>query len=115
MYIYVLSDPRDPSIFLLILFSHTPATMTMMISLSLKSLFLLAIVTICAGSDYLSKYNSPVPSEIVHLPGHTVENDYHLPLPETYVAEQDLPLSFYWGNVNGVSYLTKSLNQHLPQ
>lgn len=28
---------------------------------------------------------------------------------------QDLPDSFSWGNVSGVSYLTHSLNQHVPQ
>jgi cathepsin X len=28
---------------------------------------------------------------------------------------EDLPESFNWGDVNGTSYLTKSLNQHIPQ
>jgi hypothetical protein len=86
-----------------------PATMTMK-SLT-TTLLLLAIVTICSGSSN----SNPVPSEIVHLPGHTVENDYRLSLPHAYINPNDLPESFYWGNVNGVSYLTKSLNQHLPQ
>uniref|UniRef100_A0A061QYU2 Cathepsin X n=1 Tax=Tetraselmis sp. GSL018 TaxID=582737 RepID=A0A061QYU2_9CHLO len=36
------------------------------------------------------------------------------PLPaETYRAE-DLPLSFDWRNVNGNSYVTPSVNQHIP-
>ncbi|KAJ9463790.1 Gut-specific cysteine proteinase [Diplonema papillatum] len=35
------------------------------------------------------------------------------PLPHTYVT--DVPASFTWGDVNGTSYLTKSLNQHIPQ
>jgi cathepsin X len=38
-----------------------------------------------------------------------------LPLPHTYINEDDLPDSFSWGNVNGTSYLTHSLNQHIPQ
>eukprot|EP00485_Elphidium_margaritaceum_P010832 CAMPEP_0202691496 /NCGR_PEP_ID=MMETSP1385-20130828/6196_1 /ASSEMBLY_ACC=CAM_ASM_000861 /TAXON_ID=933848 /ORGANISM="Elphidium margaritaceum" /LENGTH=348 /DNA_ID=CAMNT_0049346913 /DNA_START=31 /DNA_END=1077 /DNA_ORIENTATION=- len=44
-----------------------------------------------------------------------VHNYFQLPLPHTYVEASDLPASFTWGDVNGVSYLTHSLNQHLPQ
>eukprot|EP01001_Neometanema_parovale_P007126 NODE_3444_length_1220_cov_192.587967_g3268_i0.p1 GENE.NODE_3444_length_1220_cov_192.587967_g3268_i0~~NODE_3444_length_1220_cov_192.587967_g3268_i0.p1 ORF type:complete len:350 (+),score=91.47 NODE_3444_length_1220_cov_192.587967_g3268_i0:53-1051(+) len=51
-------------------------------------------------------------SEYVELPG-LVKNDYTSPLPHTYV--QKLPASWNWGDVNGKSYLTKSLNQHIPQ
>ena len=46
---------------------------------------------------------------------HKVVNDYSLPLPFEYVKESDLPKEFTWGNVDGVSYLTRSLNQHIPQ
>ena len=46
---------------------------------------------------------------------HKVLNDYTSPLPYEYLEEDDLPESFNWGNVDGKSYLTKSLNQHLPQ
>jgi len=45
----------------------------------------------------------------------TVSNDFTSPLPISYIDAQDLPQSFDWGNVGGVSYLTSSLNQHLPQ
>jgi cathepsin X len=44
-----------------------------------------------------------------------VHNDYTSPLPHTYLHASKLPDNFNWGNVNGVSYLTHSLNQHLPQ
>lgn len=37
------------------------------------------------------------------------------PLPYMYVDEGRLPQSFFWGDVDGQSYLTRSLNQHLPQ
>ena len=37
------------------------------------------------------------------------------PLPFTYISEQDLPRAFSWDNVNGKSYLTRNLNQHIPQ
>mmetsp|Transcript_19730 Transcript_19730/g.27088 ORF Transcript_19730/g.27088 Transcript_19730/m.27088 type:complete len:350 (-) Transcript_19730:48-1097(-) len=54
-------------------------------------------------------------SEIKIMEGHTVSNDYTSPLPHTYTEPEDLPEAFTWGNVDGVSYLTKSLNQHIPQ
>jgi len=49
------------------------------------------------------------------MSGHTKLEDYSSPLPFEYIKESDLPESFNWGDVDGVSYLTKSLNQHIPQ
>jgi hypothetical protein len=49
------------------------------------------------------------------MEGHTVRDNYHKPLPYTYIQQDELPDNFYWGNVNGHSYLTHSLNQHIPQ
>jgi len=49
------------------------------------------------------------------MPGHKKKEDYSLPLPHSYIGKEDLPSSFAWGNVNGISYLTRSLNQHIPQ
>jgi len=37
------------------------------------------------------------------------------PPPSEKVKTEDLPKAFSWHNVNGVSYLTKNLNQHIPQ
>lgn len=37
------------------------------------------------------------------------------PLPHTYLSESHLPLTFNWNDVNGVSYLTRMRNQHIPQ
>ena len=54
-------------------------------------------------------------SEFLTLEGHTVLNDYTSPLPYTYISVDDLPDSFTWGDVDGKSYLTHSLNQHIPQ
>jgi hypothetical protein len=42
------------------------------------------------------------------------EDDYHSPLPITYIHPKDLPENFSWGDVDGRSYLTKNLNQHIP-
>lgn len=55
------------------------------------------------------------PNELIHPSGHTIFNKFHSPLPHTYLNIDDLPASFDWGNVNGTNYLTKSLNQHIPQ
>lgn len=44
-----------------------------------------------------------------------VLNDYQLPRPADYIKAADLPQSFSWANVNGTNYLTKMLNQHIPQ
>jgi hypothetical protein len=44
-----------------------------------------------------------------------VHNSYLSPLPQSYLKKSDLPDEYDWGNVNGVSYLTHSLNQHVPQ
>lgn len=49
------------------------------------------------------------------LEGHQVREKFTSDLPYTYIDEDDLPESFNWGNVNGHSYLTHSLNQHIPQ
>jgi hypothetical protein len=50
------------------------------------------------------------------MEGHTIRNAFTLPLPYEYITEDDLPSSFTWGDVgNGNNYLTKSLNQHIPQ
>lgn len=46
---------------------------------------------------------------------HKVRNDFVSPLPHTYIDSSSLPDSFNWGDVSGISYLTHSLNQHVPQ
>ena len=55
----------------------------------------------------------PYPNEIIYLEGHNSLNNFHSPLPHTYV--ENVPDNFSWHNINGTSYLTKSLNQHIPQ
>jgi hypothetical protein len=82
-------------------------------------------------------------NEIIYLPGHTIVEKYTLPLPYEYIEPDSLPRSFRWdriptnitnddnnnnnnnnndNNINGSSstiifksYLTRSLNQHIPQ
>jgi len=54
-------------------------------------------------------------NEYVVLEGHTEKENYHSPLPHTYIREEDLPDNWDWRNVDGESYTTHSLNQHIPQ
>ena len=54
-------------------------------------------------------------SEFKIMPDHTIFNDYEKPVPSTYLNSNYLPGTFTWADIDGVSYLTKSLNQHIPQ
>jgi cathepsin X len=69
---------------------------------------------LCSASLFLLVASTVVAEEKI-LSGHTVFNNYKNPLPHTYVSPNELPDAFSWGNVNGRSYITKSLNQHIPQ
>ena len=62
-----------------------------------------------------SCYKSEVWSKEREVSEGVVNSDYKLPLPYTYIDMATLPTSYTWGNVNGTSYLTKNLNQHIPQ
>eukprot|EP00121_Abeoforma_whisleri_P003770 Awhi_evm1s3393 len=54
-------------------------------------------------------------NEYKNLPGHTKFEDYTSPLPHTYTDLESFPDNFHWGDVDGKNYLTKNLNQHIPQ
>jgi cathepsin X len=83
---------------------------------SRKWIYLLTHIILLLGLKYDDVFTMPlaVAQEII-LPGHTVFEKLAHPLPYIYTEPNELPLSFNWGNVDGVSYLTKSLNQHIPQ
>jgi cathepsin X len=84
----------------------------MKMSLSLLlSLLALSVASVTCFTDE----NQAIRNELVYLPGHTVESNFYSPLPHEYISPEDLPDNFNWGNVSGISYLTRSLNQHLPQ
>ena len=53
-------------------------------------------------------------SEVVRV-SHGDQGKYSKPLPHTYVRAEQMPKSFTWADQDGVSYVTKSLNQHIPQ
>lgn len=64
-------------------------------------------VDVDASSSSTSKRHD----EYKILEGHQMREKFHSPLPYTYIDEDDLPDNFNWGNVNGRSYLTHSLNR----
>jgi len=68
-----------------------------------------------ALASILSLVSSEKYNEIKILDGHTVRSSVKSPLPHTYVKSDSLPDEFTWQDVDGVSYLTRNLNQHLPQ
>jgi len=55
------------------------------------------------------------PNEFIRLPGHTQLENVVSARPHEYINVNDLPSTFSWADVNGTSYVTKSLNQHIPQ
>jgi hypothetical protein len=71
--------------------------------------------TIIGGPAISAEAHSATKTEIKVLPGHTRHSLVRSPLPHEYIDADALPRSFSWANVNGTSYLTKSLNQHIPQ
>jgi cathepsin X len=48
------------------------------------------------------------------MDGHQKKTHIVNPLPHTYLIKEDIPDNFNWDNVDGKSYLTKHLNQHIP-
>eukprot|EP00472_Partenskyella_glossopodia_P007168 CAMPEP_0197524978 /NCGR_PEP_ID=MMETSP1318-20131121/10538_1 /TAXON_ID=552666 /ORGANISM="Partenskyella glossopodia, Strain RCC365" /LENGTH=333 /DNA_ID=CAMNT_0043078105 /DNA_START=66 /DNA_END=1067 /DNA_ORIENTATION=+ len=63
----------------------------------------------------LLPFASAYKSEYKIMPGHTVRESFKTPQPHTYVNSTEMPSQFSWANVNGTSFVTKSLNQHIPQ
>ena len=56
-----------------------------------------------------------VSAKEIFYPGDDTLRHVVSPLPSKYLSPSDLPKSFSWGNVSGISYLTRPLNQHIPQ
>ena len=54
-------------------------------------------------------------TEIIIMKNHDILEDFYSPLPYTYIDIDNIPINFSWDNVNNINYLTKMLNQHIPQ
>ena len=83
----------------------------MVFFLSIAVAIALQVTEITSDAELHARY----PNELVHVRGHTNIQQFHSPLPHTYIHTDDLPATFSWDDVNGTNYLTKSLNQHIPQ
>ena len=77
-----------------------------------KNLLSASFNTIAYGTNSLTCFSV---FSLQIMENHKVKDAYSSPLPYTYIAQEDLPDNFSWGDVDGVSYLTHSLNQHIPQ
>jgi len=73
---------------------------------------LLRLVSVLA---FLSLGSGEKFNEIKILEGHNVKSVVESPLPHTYTEKENLPNAFTWSDVKGQNYLTKNLNQHIPQ
>mmetsp|Transcript_18948 Transcript_18948/g.45758 ORF Transcript_18948/g.45758 Transcript_18948/m.45758 type:complete len:380 (-) Transcript_18948:177-1316(-) len=62
-----------------------------------------------------SAATDPVYFNEIKIREDAVHSNIKSPLPHTYIGADELPDSFDWSNVDGVSMTTKSLNQHIPQ
>jgi cathepsin X len=74
----------------------------MMVGLRTSTLLFSTLMSVAIATEILF----PGDEELSHVVS---------PLPYTYISESELPKSFFWGNISGTSYLTHSLNQHIPQ
>lgn len=75
-------------------------------------LFSIGIVFVVAA---LLQQASPANGTEIFFDGDEALSHIVSPLPYTYIDEDSLPKSFDWGQVEGKSYLTHMLNQHIPQ
>lgn len=71
---------------------------------------ILSLATVLASTAQAVEHMN----EIKIMEGHTKRSHIISPLPHTYLVEEDIPDNFTWDNVDGKSYLTKSINQHIP-
>jgi cathepsin X len=70
----------------------------------------IAAVLTLASSVQGTKYMN----EIKIMENHKKRSHVVSPLPHTYLVQEAIPDNFSWGDVDGKSYLTKQLNQHIP-
>lgn len=94
----------------------------MVLPMRIRTAVVFGALTLLAATRARATRTFPDPkddsrNELVHLPGHNLLSHIVSPLPHTYLAPEDLPKNFRWDRVgtNRSSYLTKPLNQHVPQ
>merc|ERR1719199_593914 len=76
----------------------------------------LAIFALVGASMVSARMNEVWSKEETEAAGLVHKGSYTIsPLPQDYIATEDLPTNFTWCDHDGVNYCTKSLNQHIPQ
>jgi cathepsin X len=93
--------PRPPRVALETYFC-IPSNIMTMVQVSAIAVVMAGLLALASGTE-------------ISYPGDKLKSHIVSPLPYTYLEPSALPKSFFWGNVNGKSYLTHSLNQHIPQ
>ena len=81
-----------------------PAFILFIIMIKIPILCLLLVAAFAVGLD-VSAYRT-------HKPSTTFKPHVLTKIPQ--IPLQDLPKSFWWGNVNNTNYLTIQKNQHIP-
>uniref|UniRef100_A0A7S2V244 Peptidase C1A papain C-terminal domain-containing protein n=1 Tax=Fibrocapsa japonica TaxID=94617 RepID=A0A7S2V244_9STRA len=71
--------------------------------------------SILCGISFVQGYDVYSQNELVPMEGHKVKQVLKSPLPHEYLNAEALPESFTWKDVNGMSFVTRNLNQHIPQ
>jgi len=73
-----------------------------------------SVMVLASAPHHHHRRHSPRGTRIFNPPGHTVKRSVRSPPPYTRMNASDIPASVDWRNVNGVSLVTKDLNQHIP-
>ena len=78
----------------------------------MRSVFVVCAAALLAGAAEGKRQGEYKVMEEHKVVNHTEGNFVH---NHAYLGSRELPASFDWRNIDGVSYVTKSLNQHIPQ
>lgn len=75
--------------------------------------FLVAAIAALASLSAAFEYKNEVLRDVHQFAHH--KPVIRSALPQTYLKSSDLPKEFTWANVDGVNYVSRVLNQHVPQ
>jgi cathepsin X len=76
---------------------------------------ILFTISLLLSLSKITAIKKTYPNELFLPPGDHVQEIIKSPLPHTYIKSYELPLNFRWDDINGKNFLTKNLNQHVPQ
>ena len=103
--------PRDPDTALLVSIETNKWYSIMMLFEPTRIVLFAAVVVLCLSMQMAI----PASATEILFDGDEKLSRIVSPLPYTYIEKDSLPKSFQWGDVEGKSFLTHMLNQHIPQ